>query len=85
MSVKPRTKLFTQRELQFVELRYGQCLTWKEISAEMNISLRMVRWYSEKIHQRLELKRESGHQLRASLIAMKMLIGFGYIKVDFNP
>jgi DNA-binding NarL/FixJ family response regulator len=41
------------RELQFVELRFGQCLGYKEIASQMNIVERTAKNYAQTIYLKL--------------------------------
>jgi DNA-binding NarL/FixJ family response regulator len=80
---KPKLEVhFTPRELEFIELRYGQVLANKEIAAQWKISTRTVNWMSSVVLMKLGIQ-DQGHDIYTALItSLKKLIAMGYIKIN---
>lgn len=72
---------FTARELEFIQLRFGKCLSLKEIASAWGVTLRVIAHHSENVGVKLGLrnKETTGTFLIA---ATKRLIKFGFITAD---
>jgi DNA-binding NarL/FixJ family response regulator len=84
---KPKLEVhFTPRELEFIELRYGQVKAHKEIAAQWGISFRTVNWMAAMVLMKLGIQ-DQGHDVPTALIsATKKLIAMGYIEIgDARP
>jgi DNA-binding NarL/FixJ family response regulator len=76
------TVSFSEREIEFIHLRYEKCLTIKEIVEEMKTSLRTVKWYSTQILMRLGVRGYDGEKSCSQIQATKRLLILGYIKLE---
>jgi DNA-binding NarL/FixJ family response regulator len=71
---------FTNREKEFIQLRYGKHKTLKEIAELWHSSLRVVTFHSSKVLQKLGLFEEPGYV--QMIRATKLLIKFGFITTE---
>ena len=71
---------FTSRELEFISLRYGECLVFKDIAERMDVTDRMAREYSQSVIRRLGLT-GFGRARCSILKVMKVLIQHGIVKL----
>jgi hypothetical protein len=69
--------LFTQRELEYIELRYNQELPKKEVADRMKISLRTGGYFVERI--KIKLGIAEWDQGCATIRIMRKLIRGGFI------
>lgn len=72
---------FTPRELEFIELRYGQDLQIREIAETMNISTRMARLFSQIVFSRLGISEMGTGNMAEIIKATKRLVKYGFIKL----
>lgn len=67
---------FSARELQVIDLRFGNGLVHKEIEQKLNISVRCVKFHIERIYAKLGLSYEGG---ATAILAMHKLLAMGII------
>lgn len=83
----PEAKLevrFTMRELEFIELRYGQAQAYKEIAASWNLSASYVRNLGAIIFAKLGLQGFGNDAYILQILATKRLIELGYVQLERN-
>jgi len=73
--------VFTPREMEFIEYRYGQCLAVKTVAVKMGITLRTAKYFTGRVLARLGLSFELGSESPAALNAMKKLIRMGIVSL----
>lgn len=72
---------FSKREMEFIELRYGQVLTRKELSSIMGISERTAKYYSINVFLKLNLDTNNVNKTACIITVTKFLIKNGFIKL----
>lgn len=75
----PLTVRFTPRELEFIELRYGQLKAVKEISTIWGVSIGTAKNHSSMIYRKLDIPCNATDSPTAIIAATKKLIALGYI------
>lgn len=74
---------FAPREIEFINLRYQQNLSYKEISGIMGIAMRTVSYYSQRVYLLLGCGGEGNQGEDANALrAVKELIALGFISVE---
>jgi hypothetical protein len=73
---------FTSRELEYIELRYGQTRGYKEIAAMWNLSIRYVRSLGSMVYIKLNLQCTDADTYTLHIRALKKLIALGYVKLE---
>lgn len=76
----PLTVRFTPRELEFIELRYGQLKALKEICTIWGVSMSTAKNHSSMIYRKLDISCNVIDSPTAVIAATKKLIALGYIK-----
>ena len=76
----PLTVRFTPRELEFIELRYGQLKALKEICTIWGVSISTAKNHSSMIYRKLDISCNVIDSPTAVIAATKKLIALGYIK-----
>jgi len=71
-----------KRELEFIELRYGQVKSLKEVAHEMHISMSTAKAYSAAIHAKLDSDGSGFDQTGRTIRTVKRLIEHGYIGTE---
>ena len=72
---------FTPRELEYIDLRFGQILSLEKVAQEMKICRRTVQWFSEKIYMRLGMMPEGAGRYENTIRITKLLIKLGFVKL----
>jgi len=69
---------FSEREMQFIRLRFEQEMGYKEIAGYMNISARTCKWYASRLYAKLGFPMYGNNV--ATIRAVKWLIKNGIIE-----
>jgi DNA-binding NarL/FixJ family response regulator len=72
---------FTPRELEYLDLRYQQELYVKEIADKMNVSERMVKYYSMRVYLKIGILSMVGDNAHRAIVTTKILAKNGFIKL----
>lgn len=72
---------FTPRELELIELRYGKCLSEKEIAAAWGVTKRIVGFHNSNVGLKLGIN-GLGSCSAFHIIATKRLIKLGFIMAE---
>ena len=76
----PLTVRFTPREMEFIQLRFGQLKAIKEISAIWGVSISTAKNHSSMIYRKLDIPCNATDSPTAIIAATKKLITLGYIQ-----
>jgi len=75
------TVKFGPRELEFIQLRYGQALPIKVVAERMGIELRTVKYYSYMLLMKFSIYPAKGKEAIHAIEATKLLVKHGFIQV----
>jgi DNA-binding NarL/FixJ family response regulator len=73
---------FTPRELEYIELRYGQLKGQKEIATLWGVHVNTIKTHSKMVLMKLDTRIGKYDQTTAIIGATKKLILLGYIKLE---
>lgn len=73
---------FSEKELEFIRLRYERCLSLKEVATAMGITHRTAKWYSESIISRLGFHTAPGDRVPTTIHVTKLLVRYKIISVE---
>ena len=78
---RPLVARFTERELEFIALRYGQLKGLKEIAGTWGLSLGTVKMHSRYVMAKLNVHLDKHDSATAIIDATKKLVELGYLKL----
>jgi predicted DNA-binding protein (UPF0251 family) len=70
---------FSPRELEFIELRYGQALSMKEIAERMGVAKRTIAHFSNIMLLKLNIAATGGRDAPHIITITKFLVKNGFI------
>lgn len=73
---------FTPRELEYIELRFGQLKAQKEIAVQWCVHVNTVKAHSKMVLMKLDTRTGKYDQSTAMIAATKKLILLGYVKLE---